>query len=140
MKDRNDRATPRPNSRDRADSRAGDEGLEENMQGSSQRSRAGNVRVDDVRDPNSIDRLRNNESASSFEGQGGQKGGSRGSEQGAGYTEDRSEPSREDDSRSGSQGRQGKTGSRQGRQPGKTERASEQSEKSSRDDVDRTLM
>jgi hypothetical protein len=141
MKDRNDRATPRRGiSRDRAD----DEGLEENMQSSSKRSRSGNVQVDDVRDANSISRTterhRSKESGGSFEGQGGQKGGNRGSEQGTGDSEDRSDQLREDDSLSGSPGREGKSGSRQSRQPSTKERASEQSEKNARDDVDRTLM
>jgi hypothetical protein len=144
MKDRKDRATPRPGGRDPADNRAGDEGLEENKQGSSsQRPRSGNVQVDDVRDADSISRTterhRNAESGSSSEAQGGQKGGSRGSEQDTGHSED-ADRLREDDSISGSQGRQGKSGSRQGRPSSTNERPSEQSKRSSRDDVDRTVM
>ena len=114
---KNDRTSSRPSVSRDADSRAGDEGLDEDMSASSSSSkklessprkgRSSNVRTDDVRDLNSIDRTttRQRESGSSssesFEGQGGQQGGSRGSEQGTGYTSDRSSNLREDDSRSG---------------------------------------
>jgi hypothetical protein len=156
MKKKNDRMSSRP-SISREDSRAGDEGLEENlagsrprqnnerMQGSPARSGSSNVRSDDVRDPSSINRSterhRSSESEQSFEGQGGQKGGSQErSNQGTGYTKDRSRQLQEDSSLSGSQGRQGKSGSRQGASPRKNVREESEESDRSRDDVDRSLM
>ena len=64
MKKKNDRAASRPSINRDEDSRAGEEGLEEDlsaarsrqsnerMEGSPERSRGSNVRSDDVRDPN----------------------------------------------------------------------------------------
>jgi hypothetical protein len=130
MKNRDDRAKARPSiSRDATDKTAGDEGLDENMSGSglnserldraSEEGRSSSVRTDDVRDVGSIDRAATRRAQSqsgsrAFQGQGGQKGGTRGSEQGTGYSSDRSTQLQEDDSLSGSQGRHGTSGSREG--------------------------
>ena len=86
MKNKNDRAASRPSINSDEDSRAGAEGLEEDlsaarsrqsnerMEGSPSRSRSSNVRSDDVRDPSSINRTterhRSSESSQKFEGQG----------------------------------------------------------------------
>jgi hypothetical protein len=159
MKKKNDRAASRPGLDRDEDSRAGDEGLEEDlstarsrqsnerMEGSPARSSGSNVRSDDVRDPSSINRSterhRSSDSSQSFEGQGGQKGGSQQrSNQGTGYTKDRSSQLQEDDSLSSSPGRQSKSGSRNAESPRKNVSPREEHEESerSRDDVDRSLM
>jgi hypothetical protein len=170
MTKKNDRMTSRPSISRDEDSRAGDEGLEEDlsaarprqnehMQSKPSRSGSSNVQSDDVRDPNSINRSteqhrssesgrssesdRSSKSSRSFEGQGGQKGGSQKSggqrsNQGTGYTGDRSGPLQEDKSLSS---RPGKSDSRQSESARKNVSTSEDSESDrSSDDVDRTLM
>ena len=78
-----------------------------------------------------------------FEGQGGQKGGSQErSKQGTGYTRDRSSKLQEDESLSSSPARQSKSGSRKAESPPKNVSTREEREESedSHDDVDRSLM
>ena len=164
MTKKNDRMSSRPSISRDEDSRAGDEGLEEDlsasrprqnehMQSKPSRSGSSNVQSDDVRDPNSIDRSteqhrssesgrssesdRSSKSSRSFEGQGGQKGGS----QKSGIdrsNQDRTSPLQEDKSLSS---RPGKSDSRQSESARKNVSTSENSESDrSSDDVDRTLM
>ena len=115
MKKKNDRAASRPSINRDEDSRAGEEGLEEDlsaarsrqsnepMEGSPERSRGSNVRSDDVRDPSSINRTterhRSSESNQTFEGQSGQKSGSRKAESPRKNVSTREESEESEDSR-----------------------------------------
>ncbi|HSL70217.1 MAG TPA: hypothetical protein VK864_08230 [Longimicrobiales bacterium] len=103
------------------DTMSGDEGIDQSMAVSSGR--------DEEMEP------------SEFEGQGGQKEGARGREQGTGYTRDRSGQLQDDDSLSGSQGRHGKSGSRQGSGTSDSERVGGQTAQNPRErKIDRTRM
>ncbi len=145
MKNRDDRPTPRPSiSRDVSDRNAGDEGLDQDMSASSlndersetkSRSRKTNVRSDDVRDAGSIEREHTERSSSGgFQGQGGQKGGNRGSEEGTGYTSDRTGQLQDEDSRSADESVSDK---RQGKS--RTDRVGGQTAQNPRD-IDRSNM
>ena len=107
MKNKNDRSSSRPSISRDADTAAGDEGLEERHSASptdpynnermesSPRQKRSNVRTDDVRDLNSIDRTttrrRGSESSSESEQQSGQKSSGRVFQMGPAHSSEKSE-------------------------------------------------